>query len=141
MIRLEDYWMGRDTKYASEMTSEIEDNAEGLLSRVNDLLAAMGMPDRAVRSGWRPQEVNDATANAAANSRHMTGEAVDLDDPDRSLARAIMLEVDVLTHFNLYMEDSRWTPTWVHLQSVPPHSGRRVFVPSTNPPLAPPVLA
>ena len=141
MIKDKDYWMGRDEKYPEELTGEIEANAAELLGRVNNLLAALGWPDPEVRSGWRPQAVNDATSNAAASSKHLTGQAVDLADPDRSLARAIMLEPDVLAQFGLYMEDTRWTPSWIHLQSVPPKSGKRIYVPSNAPAPAPPVLA
>lgn len=140
MIREEQYWMGRDSKYPGELTVEIENNAAELLGKVNNLLAALGWADPAVRSGWRPQAVNDATSNAASTSKHLTGQAVDLADNDRSLARAIMLEPDVLAQFGLWMEDTRWTPTWVHLQSVPPKSGKRIYIPSTAPALAPPVI-
>ena len=34
------------------------------------------------------------------------------------------------------MEDPQWTPTWVHLQIVPPGSRRRVYIPSSKPALA-----
>ena len=141
MIRESDYWMGRDEKYPQELTGEIEANAADLLPKVNNLLAALGWPDPEVRSGWRPKEVNDATSNSAANSKHLTGQAVDLADDNRELATAIMRETDVLAQCGLYMEDCRWTPTWVHLQSVPPHSGKRIFIPSNTPPIAQPVLA
>jgi hypothetical protein len=33
------------------------------------------------------------------------------------------------------MEDPQWTPTWVHLQMVPPGSHRRVYCPSSKPPM------
>ena len=141
MIREQAYWMGRDKKYPEELTGEIEANAAELFGKVNNLLATLGWPDPEIRSGWRPQGVNDATANAAAHSKHLTGQAVDLADDDRSLARAIMMETDVLAQFGLYMEDCRWTPTWVHLQSVPPKSGKRIFIPSTASATAPAVLA
>lgn len=141
MITERQYWMNRDTKYAEELTGEIEANAAELLGKVNNLLAALGWPDPEVRSGWRPPAVNDATRNAAAGSKHLTGQAIDLADNDRALARAIMMEPDVLQQFGLYMEDCRWTPSWVHLQSVPPKSGKRIFIPSSSPALAPPVLA
>ena len=141
MLREQSYWMDRDKKYPEELTGEIEANAAELLGKVNNLLAALGWPDPEIRSGWRPQGVNDATANAAAHSKHLTGQAVDLADDDRSLARAIMMETDVLTQFGLWCEDFRYTPTWVHCQSVPPKSGKRIFIPSSAPPIAPPVLA
>jgi hypothetical protein len=141
MIKDSAYWMGRDVKYASELTGEIEENAKELIGRVNNLLASLLMGEREVRSGWRPQGVNDATKNAAASSKHITGQAVDLADNDRSLAKAIMLDPEALETFGLWMEDTRWTPTWVHLQSVPPKSGKRIYIPNASPPIAPPVIA
>ena len=141
MINDSAYWMGRDVKYASELTGEIEENAKELIGRVNNLLASLLMGEREVRSGWRPQGVNDATKNAAASSKHITGQAVDLADNDRSLAKAIMLDPEALETFGLWMEDTRWTLTWVHLQSVPPKSGKRIYIPNSSPPIAPPVIA
>ena len=141
MIKDSAYWMGRDVKYASELTGEIEENAKELIGRVNNLLASLLMGEREVRSGWRPQGVNDATKNAASASKHITGQAVDLADNDRSLAKAIMLDPEALETFGLWMEDTRWTPTWVHLQSVPPRSGKRIYIPNSSPPTAPPVIA
>ena len=35
------------------------------------------------------------------------------------------------------MEDPRWTPTWLHVQTIPPKSGRVVFIPNSSPPLDP----
>src|SRR3990167_8513583 len=115
VLKESDYWMGRDQKYPEDLTGEIEANAAELLGKVNNLLDAIGWPDPGVRSGWPPPAVNDATSDRAASSKHLTGQAVDLADPDRSLARAIMAEPDVLAQFGLYMEDCRWTPTWCHL--------------------------
>lgn len=147
MIREQAYWMGRDKTYAEDLTGEIEANAAELLGKVNNLLAALGFPDPEIRSGWRPPQINDSTSNAAAHSKHLTGQAVDLADDNRELATAIMRETNVLTQFGLYMEDCRWTfhpdtgHGWVHLQTVPPASGKHIFIPSSAPPIAPPVLA
>ena len=45
---------------------------------------------------------------------------------------------EVLAEVGLWLEDPRWTfdpkgDHWVHLQTVPPRSGNRVFVPSDAP--------
>jgi hypothetical protein len=146
MISLAQFWMGRDTKYAAELTAGVRLNAEDLLERVNPLLelaAAEGVAPTEnehgspVASGWRPALVNDATANAAKASKHVTAEAIDLrDGRGRALARWCLRNLDKLEELGLWMEDPRWTPTWVHLQMVPPRSGNRVYVPSTAPALA-----
>lgn len=148
MISLEQYWMDRDAEYSADLTEEVRRNAAQLLERVNRLLASAadeqvepGIDARTgtpVASGWRPKSVNDSTANAGTKSRHTSGLAIDLRDypPDRSLARWCLRNEDLLEEIGLWMEDPRWTPTWVHLQAVPPGSGRRVYVPSTAPALA-----
>ena len=141
-----DYWMGRDTAHAAELTDAIRDNATELLGRVNLLLSwayaddvrpALDATTRThVASGWRPQAINGATSNAAAKSRHLTGEAIDLrDNGTRDLARWCLKNLDALQEIGLWMEDPQWTPTWVHLQIVPPASHRRVYCPSTKPPM------
>lgn len=152
MILLTDYWMGREKTHGAELTDAIRDNVIELLGRVNLLLswavadqvrpasdARTGTP---VASGWRPPAINDATSNAAAHSRHLTGEAIDLRDTGtRDLARWCLNNLDALEEIGLWMEDPQWTHAppgqpWVHLQIVPPGSHRRVYVPSTRPPLA-----
>jgi len=137
MISMTQYWMGRDTKYASEMTDDIASNAQATVDAVNQLLEIAGRSEDKVNSGWRPQAVNDATRNAASRSKHLTGQAVDIGDPDRSLATWVADNLDVLTECGLYCEDFRWTGDadggWVHFQTVPPKSGRRIFIPSMEP--------
>jgi hypothetical protein len=140
-LTLTDYWMGREVKYSRELTYDIIANAKVLLERVNTLLGRFadetGIEIERVASGWRPKGINDATANAAATSRHLTGEGIDLrDTANRDLARWCLANLDALELIGLWMEDPQWTPTWVHLQSRPPKSERRVYVPSTKPPLA-----
>ena len=141
-----DYYMGRDETHAGELTDAIRDNVTELLGRVNLLLtwayadnvrpALDATTHTHVASGWRPQGVNAATANAAANSRHLTGEATDLrDNGTRDLARWCLRNLEALQEIGLWMEDPQWTPTWVHLQIVPPGSHRRVYCPSSKPPL------
>lgn len=128
MIALADYWMGRDAAYPQDLTGEIEANAEELLRRVNKLLAEFGEA-RAVRSGWRPPAVNEATAGAAPRSKHMTGQAIDLDDPEGDLDEWCFARPDRLEALGLFQEHPGATKSWTHLQSVPPRSGNRVFWP------------
>jgi hypothetical protein len=140
--------MGRNEKYQVEWTGAVQENARLLLGKVNALLEIADMQDAGpkymhescVVSGWRPRAVNDRTSNAGLQSLHITGEAVDLRDwNDRRFARWCLRHADELRRLALWMEDPRWTPSWVHLQSRPPRSGRLVFIPSTRPPLAPPL--
>ena len=130
--------MGRDATHAEELTDEINRNARITVDKANELLERAGRSDiDQVASGWRPASVNDVTQNAARSSRHLTAEAVDLPDADRSLATWCIDNLDVLREIGLWMEDPRWTPNWLHIQTVPPKSGKTVFIPSAKPPLDP----
>ena len=157
MISITDYFMGRDVLSPLEMTRGLTENAVRTVARVNRLLehaAEFGVVpgiDRntgtQVASGWRPRSVNDRTSNAAKASNHIVGLAVDLQDtPARDLARFCVADNGAqLAVFDLYMEDPRWTLVldehgrevdwWVHLQIVPPKSGRRIYIPSARPAL------
>jgi hypothetical protein len=138
MITLAAYYKGRDVSHAEELTDEIRANAEVTVAKANELLARAGRSDiNTANSGWRPKGVNEGTANSAANSRHLTGQAIDLPDADRSLAGWVADNLDVLREIGLWTEDFRWTPIWVHLQTVPPKSGRVVYIPNALPPADP----
>lgn len=142
MITVELYLMGRDLKYAC--SDEVRRNALDTVNKTNQLklLAALDgveFPDDAteVASGWRPDSINECTSNAAKLSSHIKGCGLDTRDPQRMFARWCLRNLDKLAKIGLWMEDPRWTPTWVHLQTYPPPSGKRVYIPSIKPPLAP----
>lgn len=136
--------MGRDVKFRAELTGAIRANAEQLVGRVNLLIEMADLDGVApahdyatgsqVASGWRPLFINEQTSNAAGASKHISGQAIDLrDNAHRAFARWCLRHLDALDNLGLYMEDPQWTPTWVHLQSLPPRSGKRVYIPSTAP--------
>ena len=127
-------------------TPSIRVNALALIEKINKLLTSFQnghpKPDIIVlSSGFRPPSVNAATPGAGVSSWHMTGHAVDIADPAGNLALFCSLELSLLEHFGLYLEDPRWTRKiqkpdgtwthrWVHLQAKAPPSGRRVFRPA-----------
>lgn len=134
MITLSDYWSGRDVKYSFELTDTIIGNAMKLLAKANLLLSSFreatgDTEQRHVTSGWRPAEVNAATPNAAPKSKHMTGEAVDIADPDGHLDQWCLENPGRLEEIGLWQEAPACTKGWCHLQSVPPRSGHRTFFP------------
>lgn len=150
VISREMYMMGRDVRYPGAVTPEIEANVVLLLEPVNQFVAAAaadGVPigidehtGNIVASGLRPLVVNDRTQNAAGDSTHIWGLGVDLQDitPARLLARFALRCArpgGLLEQLGLYMERPQWTPDWVHLQVRAPKSGRRVYIPSSRPPL------
>lgn len=136
MITLEQFYKGRDKQYASDLTPEIQKNAEELLRRTNRLLELFqaAVPTSHVRgcnSGWRPPAVNAGVKNAAPRSNHMLGLACDIEDDDEELDKWLMTAAGqkALEICQLWMEHPQATPRWAHVQSVAPRSGRRVFMP------------
>ena len=143
MITMADY-LG---PYAShpDATSEIRGTAARMLDKVNrlhTLAEADGVQLRtnpktgsrvsgSGNGGFRPQDC----PVGSASSPHKIGRGVDTYDPDRSFAAWCLAHIEVLAAEGLFMEDPRWTPTWTHLDDRGPKSGRRVFIPSNDPPL------
>lgn len=138
MITLAQYWMGRNTMYASDLTDQIVANAKETVRRVNLFLntyhAGLAQKDT-VTSGWRPASVNRTTPNASTTSAHLTAEAVDLADDDGSLDSWIKLPDGrhALVACGLYAEAALYTPRWAHLQTRKTASGSRIFNPRLLP--------
>jgi hypothetical protein len=140
-ITLGEYLQGRDAIYPAELTTEIGANAATTVKLVNSLLAVMeaeGMKLEAhpvsqslITSGWRPPQINRQVKNAAPKSKHMTGEAVDLYDPEGDIDNFLMSGQGqrVLASLGLYIEHPSATKSWSHIQIVPPRSQQRVFFP------------
>jgi hypothetical protein len=138
---MRDYWMHRDAHYALQLSTDIRANAERTVALTNRLLeraAAEGVcaskSDNGfgcVNSGWRPASVNAQTPRAAKNSKHMTGQAIDVSDDDGVLDEWLLSDAGqrALEDLGLWMEHPAATKGWCHLQTVPPASGRRVFYP------------
>lgn len=138
MITLTQYWMGRDAQYPHDMSPQIERNAFMTVDLANRLVtlakgAGVLMNDTPqwglVASGWRPPALNAATKGASLTSKHMTGQAIDLYDPDGYIDNWMLANPNVLKDLGLWQEHPDSTPHWAHVQTVPPHSGNRVFRP------------
>ena len=144
MISIQEYF----GPYADhkDVTAEIRFDATALLDVVNDLLEAAArdgceLPTNPAtdsqisgsgNGGFRPRDCKVG----AANSKHKDGRAVDAYDPLRQFASWCLAHLDELKQRGLYLEDPRWTPSWAHLQNVPPGSGKVVYIPSLAPALA-----
>lgn len=141
MISIADYWMGRHQTFSLCLTPAIERAANRTVELVASFLeeaARCNVPmvrnartGSIINSGWRPPQVNAATPGSAPNSKHMSGQAVDLYDPDGDLDEWAMSVdgLETLTKLGLWMEHPSATKGWCHLQTVPPRSGNRVFYP------------
>lgn len=126
-ITVAEYLGQHSAGHESELTDEIRANAAVIVDRANQLLDAFA-EDRGLRSGWRPAGVNGAVGGAS-KSKHMTGQAIDINDNDGSLDAFCKDNPALLESIGLWLEIDTATPTWTHCQSVPPKSGRRFFIP------------
>lgn len=122
---------GRDQQYASDYSQEISDNLDKLLIPLNNIRTAYGKP-MTVNSGWRPPSINGSTPGAATHSKHMLGLAADIADSDGSLWIWVLDNLQLMKDNDIFMEDKRWCPGWVHFGLGQPASGKRIFVPSAN---------
>lgn len=141
MITITDYFMGRRELYPMSVTPDLEREAIRTVELANKLIVqaeSYGVKFHTnpttgsyVSSGWRPATVNASTPNAAPNSKHMTGQAVDIYDPDGDLDDWLMSGIGqaTLNALGLWMEHPSATKTWSHIQTIPPRSGNRVFYP------------
>ncbi|WP_343625355.1 hypothetical protein [Roseateles puraquae] len=141
MITISDYFMGRRERYPLALSPSIEREAFRTVDLANKLLVQAQtygvsvdihpVNKSHVSSGWRPPEVNAATPNAAARSKHMTGQAIDIYDPDGDLDDWLMTGEGqaAMVALGLWHEHPSATKGWAHVQTVPPNSGRRTFYP------------
>lgn len=141
MIQLADYWMGRDVTHSLELSTNVRDNALLTVELVNKFMilgkvAGVRFENHPVTrtpvsSGWRPASVNAATPRAAFRSKHMSGQACDLFDPEGDIDAWAMSDPGqrVLTDLGLWLEHPAATKGWCHVQTIPPMSKRRVFYP------------
>jgi len=136
MITLEEYFGQHGAGHQDELTDLLISNAEVLLGHVNALLDEFG-EKRELRSGWRPLSVNDTILNASRKSKHITAQAVDIEDNDGRLKEFALVRdsehgYPTLERYGLYAEYGDATPTWLHVQSIPPGSGKRVYYPNAT---------
>lgn len=133
MITLDEYF-GHASR-VDQPTQVVQDNAADLLPKVNALLeraAAAGIEcavEPVLNSGWRPPAYNATVPGAAVHSKHITGQAADIADPDGMLDDWCVRNMEVLAEIGLWLEHPLATKGWCHLQNVPPRSGNRMFYP------------
>lgn len=125
MISRAEILMGRDEKYP--LTPELEANLATLLIALNLFRTQYGEP-MFVSSGYRPGPFN-ALAGGAPDSPHPSCEACDFHDRDGKIKQWVLEHPIVLVECKLYMENPLNTKTWIHLQTRPVPSGRRIFSP------------
>lgn len=104
------------------------ENLEALAERVSALEIECGTRFT-VTSGLRSVEDQQRINPKAKRSAHLTGEAVDIADPDGGVWEWLIDNLELVKQVGIYLEAKAFTPTWCHLQIRPPASGNRVFLP------------
>lgn len=126
LITLEEYYMGRDEHYPP--TDVLRANALDTVRKANQLLVSCEI-QRGVRSGYRPASINAKVPGAALYSKHITCQAIDIEDNDGKLKSWCLKNLNILEDIGLWMESPESTPSWCHVQTLAPKSGHRVFLP------------
>lgn len=123
--------------------SQTDDNLQDLLDKLLQVEKAYGHA-LAITSGLRDiadQKRIYAEKNAARAkqglppltvplaSKHLYGQAADVADASGNFWKWCMVNMKIFEDLGLYFEDRSATPTWVHIQTVAPKSGKRVFMP------------
>jgi uncharacterized protein YcbK (DUF882 family) len=120
-----------------DLSKDIQDNLTKLLPKLNELRTAYGKP-LLVTSGLRSMrhhlEIYAAKgitdkSKIPMKSNHLFGLACDFSDPDGTLKAWVNNNIPVMESIGLWMEAFSATPTWLHVQIVPPKSGNRFFNP------------
>jgi hypothetical protein len=121
MVTKEEILMGRQEEFP--LDEKMSANIDRLFLAVNRLREMYNKP-MYVSSGYRPDHYN-VEAGGAANSPHLTCQAVDFHDVDGEIKKFCTIEV--LEECGLFMESPDHTPTWCHVQVRP--TKNRIFIP------------
>lgn len=108
-----------------DLTDEQTRNVNTLIPKVNELLEAFG-EYRVVNSGIRTPAINKAAGGKPA-SKHLICAAVDLEDKDAKLYKFCKANEALLKVLGLWCEERQGG--WLHIQCIPPKSGKRFFNP------------
>lgn len=124
----------KSIQFKKEVTPELLENLQKTVDIINQFLKHVGIVNEIVSSGFRPVSVNEMTVNSAKKSNHILGLAVDLKDVNHNIFKAILKPENLAKaqELGIYFEDARATKTWIHMQIVPPKSGKRIFKPNLN---------
>lgn len=93
---------------------------EDLLKVLEDFRLLKGGPLNINRAYSCPE--HNKAIGGGSKSKHLSGHAVDI------RGKNILTEAQLI-QLKAYQEDPAYTPTWTHLQTIPPGSGKIIFKP------------
>lgn len=126
-----------------EIDQKVVENLQILLEKLQRLEDAYGSKFE-INSGYRTnkehaqiyKKKNDKRKNLGLpqippplHSKHLAGQAADISDPHGYVKAWIDRHPEVVKEIDLYFEEFSYCPGYVHVQIVPPKSGRRFFKP------------
>lgn len=111
-----------------EPSPEVLANLKDLLAKLNAVRTLYGKP-MVINSGLRSQEDQERINPKAPKSKHLMGQAADIRDVDGKFTDWIKANMSTMENIGFWFEDFAHTIGWCHMQSTPPGSGRRVFIP------------
>jgi uncharacterized protein YcbK (DUF882 family) len=138
MLTLED--LKKQTPDGSE---EIKQNFRTLLEKLQKIEDAYGKKlnftsvFRSMKDHLRIYAEKNAALKKAGKSeikvpmasKHLFGQAADIADADGAFWKWAMINANILKDLGIHLEDRGSTPTWTHVQIVPPASGKFIFIP------------
>lgn len=135
LISRDNYFKGRDRKFALELTDEMRVDADKIIAKASELLHRIGVNKCFITSGWRPIDINKAEGGSP-KSQHIYCRAIDIADPTKVIGLYCVENIEQLAEIGLWLESLVKTHAsdnkqewWVHLQTQPPKSGARIFLP------------
>lgn len=109
-------------------TKEQLENLKKLSEAMTGFEVAYG-EELLVTSGLRTVQDQERINSSNPNSAHISGEAVDVSDPDNSIWGFIVGNLPILQSLGLYIENKTFPMRHVHFQIRKPRSGNRIFIP------------
>lgn len=114
----------------------IDKNLAILYQRLNDFQAVFmdeGGSPFVITSGLRDEALQtkliDQGKSNAKHSKHLIGAAADIQDKKGLLKKWILENIEYFKGKGLYFEDFNYTKGYVHVQMMPPGSGKMIFIP------------
>lgn len=126
---------GREKHTKESISPEHYKNAENLINKINQIGQLLDVSST-LSSGYRTPERQkqiyaEKGKNPIMNSLHLTGHALDINDPTGRIKRQIQSNKQLLNkakELGLYFENFNATPNWVHIQDMPPKvTGRQIW--------------